>query len=80
MLGPCSSFAASSSSFSSLRPSPTASSSAAQIGNQLAAFAAKLEGLPQACLAGVEPVDDLLQPLNRDLIGLNFRRLAPVSL
>ena len=50
------------------------------VGDQLAALAAELEGLAQAGLAGVEPVDDLLQPLDRGLVGVRLRRRAQVSL
>ena len=66
------SFVASSSSFSSFSPSPTASSSARAVGDQVAALAAELERLAQAGLARVEPVDDLLQPLHRHLVALGF--------
>src|SRR5260221_8317718 len=48
------------------------------VGDGLAALAAELERFAQAGLAGVEPIDDLLQPLDRGLIGL--RLLAHPSL
>src|SRR3954451_11078681 len=42
------------------------------VGDQIATLAAELERLAQAGLAGVEPVDDLLQPLYRGLIAFGF--------
>src|SRR5690349_2878683 len=44
--------------------------------DQVAALAAELERLAQTRLAGVEPVDDLLEPLDSHLIGLRCRALV----
>src|SRR4029077_3877392 len=48
------------------------------VGDQLAALAAELERFAQAGLAGVESLDELLQPFDRGLRGL--RLLAHPSL
>ncbi len=47
------------------------------VGDQFAPLTAELERLAQAGLAGVEPVDDLLQPLNRDLVAIRFLAQSP---
>src|SRR5215204_1899350 len=63
-----------------LQPRPHGVQLSGAVGHELAALTAEIEGLAQAGLAGVEAIDDLLQPLDCHLIALGLVRQSSSSI